>query len=250
MRTRIQQTTPRSSRRLFHLAAVVTGLTTRSAAAEPPIGPAPIVTVPRPRGIRHSYQTWLWFTAQGPIRDPLLAAVDLVAGFHADMHPANVTVRPALGLGLPDGFSIFAGYSYSLLWDAKHERGEEHVAFQQVAYLAPFSAVQLFGRVRGEERFRPGSDVGFRLRMLVQLNVPFWHRAPFQIVVWDELFLGLNQPADWQPALLDLNLVFAGIAWVPGPHFRAEVGYQGTLVPWPDEAAIAHCLSAGTLVSW
>ena len=166
------------------------------------------------------------------------------------MHPANLTVRPALGLGLPDGFSLFAGYSYSLLWDTRHERGEEHVAFQQVAYQAPFSAVQLFGRVRGEERFRPDSDVGFRLRMLVQLNVPLWYRAPFQVVLWDELFLGLNQPADWQPALLDLNLVFAGIAWVPDPRFRAEVGYQGALVPRPDETTIVHCLSAGTTVSW
>jgi hypothetical protein len=251
MGTCIPPTTARSSRRLVRLAAAaVTGLTARSAAAAPPVAPAPIEAVPRTPTIHSSYQTWVGFTAQGPIRDPLLMFVDLAGGFHGDMHPVAFVVRPALGLRLPHGFSVFAGYSYVSFWDAEHRRGEEHVAFQQVAYQAPFSVVELFGRARGEQRFRAGSDVGYRLRALVQLNVPFWRRAPLQVVLWNEAFLGLNQPGDWQPALMDQNLFFAGFGWQPDSHFRAEVGYQGALVPRPGDIEIVHCLSIGTSASW
>jgi hypothetical protein len=165
------------------------------------------------------------------------------------MSPAALIVRPALGLRLPHGLSVFAGYSYISFWDTAHRRGEEHVAFQQVGYQAPFTVVALFGRIRGEERFRAGSDVGLRLRALVQLSVPFWRRAPLEAVLWNEVFLGLSQPAKWQPEVLDMDLFFAGIGWSPDVHFRAEAGYQGTLVPRPNVTELVHCLSIGMVVS-
>lgn len=250
MGTCIQPTAARLPRRLAGLAAAVTGLAPRSAAAQAPVEPAPIEAEPRPSGVHSSYQTWLGFSLFGPIRDPLLLAIDFSGGFYSDMHPAALVVRPALGVKLPHGFSIFAGYSYASFWDDTRTRGEEHVAFQQVAYLAPFTAVDLFGRVRLEERFRAGSDPGYRLRTLVQLNVPLWEKAPLQVVLWDEIFFALNQPADWQPTVLDLDLFFAGFGWVPDRRFRAEIGYMGALAPRPDVTEWNHCLSVGTTAFW
>jgi hypothetical protein len=254
MGSSVQRVTARSPLGLVRLAAAaaaVTGLTTPGVrAAETPDGPAPVEEVKRTDHIQSSYQTWLAFTAQGAVVAPLLVFVDLVGGFHEDMHPAALVVRPAVGIGLPLRFSIFAGYTYSSFWGPDHERGEEHTAFQQVGYLAPFPVVELSARVRWEQRFRAGSDVGYRLRTMVGVDVLPWPRAPVRLVLWDEIFFGLNQPADWQPTALDQDLFFAGVAWTPSAHFRADIGYMGALAPRQDGTALAHCLSIGTTASW
>jgi hypothetical protein len=176
--------------------------------------------------------------------------VDLGGGFYEDMHPAGVTVRPGVGVKLPLGFSIFAGYAYSSFWSPKHERGEEQSAFQQVGFAAPTTAVELSARLRWEERFRAGSGVAYRLRTLVEVDVPLGRRSPWRIVLWDEIFFGLNQPADWQPTVLDLDMFFAGVAWTPNRHFRADAGYQGAVAPRKAETELVHCLSLSSTVSW
>lgn len=233
------------------LAAAVAGLSVgQVAAAQTLVGQPPAKPKPRTDHIQSSYQTWLGFTALGPIVDPLRASVDLGGGFHEDMHPAAVFVRPALGVALPHGFSIFAGYTYSSFWNARHQRGEEHTPFQQVLFVAPFSAVEVATRLRWEERIRPGSDVAFRLRTLVAIEVPLGDRAPVRLVIWDEIFFGLNQPADWQPTVLDQDLFFAGFAWTPDKHFRADAGYMGAVAPRSEATSLSHCLSISTLVTW
>lgn len=241
----------RSGRRFVHLAAAVAGITARSAAvAQTPIDRPPLETAPRTPPVQSYYQTWLGVTVTGVVHGPLLAFADLAGGFYPDMHPAALAVRPAVGVQLPLGFSAFAGYSYSSFWDEHHQRGEEHTLFQQIGYLAPFSPVLLSGRIRGEERVRSGSDVGVRLRALVQVEVPLWRRSPLEAVVSNEVFLGLNQPAAWQPELLDLDITYAGLAWLPDPHLRADAGYMIMLVPRPQETSAVHCLSLGATVTW
>jgi hypothetical protein len=249
MGTCFPPTARRSPRRLAGLAAAVTGLAARPAAAAPPMD-APLEEVPRTPPVHSSYQTWVGLTVQGAIVDPLRMFVDFSGGFHSDMHPAAIVVRPALGVSLPHGFSIFVGCSFASFWDEAHNRGEEQVVFQQVAYSASLPVVQLFARLRGEQRFRPDSDVAYRLRALVQLNVPFWSRAPLQLVLWDEIFVALNQPEDWQPTVLDLDLFFAGLGWDTDPNLRIEAGYMGMVAPRSSATDLIHTLSIGATVSW
>lgn len=250
MTTRIQPAASRSPRRLARLAAAVTLLAARSAAAEPSIDPGPIPPKPPTHRIQTSYQTWIGATAQGPIAGPVSVSADLVGGFDEAMRPAAVILSPAVRVKLPLGFSAAAGYSHLSLWDAEGRPVEEHLAFQYVAYQAPFTDVTLYGRVRAEERFRAGSDAGFRVRTLAQLVVPLWHKAPVDLVFSEELFLGLNQTARFQPEVLDLDLFYAAVGWSPSPHFRAEVGYQGAVVPRRDVTEIGHSLSISTTASW
>lgn len=252
MGTCIQPLDVRRRRRLARLAAAVTGFTARSAAAAgTPLDPATVEGGgPRTPPVHSSYQTWIGFSAAGPIRDPVLAFVDLYGGFHADMHPAALGVRPGVGVRLPHGFTAFAGYAYTSFWSDKHVRGEEHTAFEQVGYQAPFTVVALSARLRVEERFRPNSDVGVRARGLVFFAVPLWRGAPVQAELSNELFLGLNRPGDWQPVLVDLDLASAGLGWAVAPHFLVEGGYQAAIAPRPDEISLVHCLSLSTTVSW
>jgi hypothetical protein len=253
MGTRTRPMAARSRRFLagFAAAVTVTGLTASPADAQTPIAPPPVeVPPPRTPPVQNYYETSTFLTVAGPVVGSLHLVFDLGAAFHPDMHPASVMVRPGLALRLPLGLSIGAGYSYVSFWNVRHERGEEQAVYQQVGWEAPVPGMEVFARLRGEARLRERSDVALRLRMLGQLGVPLWNRAPLLFVLWNEVFLGLNQPAPFQPRLLDQDVFFVGMGWGPHPHFRADFGYQGAIVPRPDETALVHALSISAAASW
>ena len=97
MGTCIRPTTAWFSRRLVLLAAATIGLAARVAAAEDPrADPASIVATPRKPSVSHSYQTWAGYTAQGTLRDPVFAFVDLVAGFYEADSERLAAIRHAI----------------------------------------------------------------------------------------------------------------------------------------------------------
>lgn len=242
----MKPTTARSPGRLVRLAAALgVLLAAPSASAQEPAENAP-----SPSPVEASYQTWTSLTAQGKLYDRLVFLFELHGRFYDDMHPYQVLVRPALGYKLPHGFMVFAGYGYTPSWTDDRGYVEEHRAWQQLSYDAPFSAVTISARARMEERFRPDSDAAYRLRVMARINVPLGLSVPLQTVVWDELFLGLDQAQPWQPELLDQNRLFLGLGWVFGPHFRTDVGYLSHVIPRPSATTVHHCLAINALVSW
>jgi hypothetical protein len=236
----------RSSGHLVCIAVIAAAsLGARSAAAEGQT-PAP----PSPPPVKSSYQTWTSLSALGPIYGNLLFFMDLHGRFYDDMHPYQILVRPALGYKLPHGFSVFAGYGFTPSWNDKREFAEEHRAWQQLSYEAPIKAVKLTARARVEERFRPESDVAYRLRTMVRVNVPLGLPIPLQTVVWDELFLGLNTEVKWQPEVMDQNRLFVGLGYVFNKNFRLDVGYMSHIIPRPDATTVHHCLNIAGGVTW
>ncbi|MEZ4317592.1 MAG: DUF2490 domain-containing protein [Myxococcota bacterium] len=132
-------------------------------------------------------------------------------------------VRPGLGVDLGGGLAVWAGYA----WVATATPGDlasEHRVWEQVTWNR--GGKRISGGLRGrlEQRFGPGSGaVGLRVRGFgrVQADVA----GPFSLVVWDELFVGLNDTPRG-PAGLDQNRLFAGPAWRAG-SLRAEAGVLG-----------------------
>jgi len=242
----MMQITARSPRRIVRLAvAASVYLAARAASAETPVD-AP----PSPPPVHASYQTWTSLTVQGPIADRLLFLTELHGRFYDDMHPFQVLLYPALGYRLPHGFSVFAGYAFTPSWNEEREYAEEHRAWQQIVYEAPFTQLRLVGRARLEERVRAGSDVGYLLRTMVRLEVPLGLPVPLRTVLWEELFWGLDQPAAWQPEPIDQDLLFVGFGWVLGPHLRTDVGYLGQVLPRRDATTAHHSLAINAVASW
>jgi hypothetical protein len=134
-------------------------------------------------------------------------------------------VRPGVGWRVDDGVDVYAGYARVTLHRDGGDLGEDRFWQQALYPLGKFGGATLSGRTRLEQRWREtGDDTGWRLRQFVRLGVPI-EGGPFSIVVWDEVFLGLND-ADWgQASGYDQNRLFLGAAWRVNDRVRLEGGY-------------------------
>ena len=108
-------------------------------------------------------------------------------------------------------------------------------------------------RSRLEQRYRSdeGDDVGYRFRQFIR-----WSKAlneNWSMVVWDELFFGLNN-TDWgQDNGLDQNRLYVGPAYQISEKWRVEFGYLNNYIDLPgnDTNAITnHNLSLTFFGSW
>lgn len=196
-----------------------------------------------PPPVRASYQTWTALIVNIPLRDRLSLLLDTHGRFYDDMHPYLLLFQPGLGYDLGHGLSAFAGYGFTPGWNDARELAEEHRAWEHLVYSTPLGGMTFVSRLRFEERFRPGSDTGLRMRALARLNMPLGLPIPLQTVVWDEIFFGLTQPGKWQPDALDQNWIWTGLGYPFDRALRLDVGYLGQVVPRKDATTVHHALS-------
>ena len=137
-----------------------------------------------------------------------------------------VIMRPGLGLRATPWLSLWAGYAWVPVFRAG-ERRDEHRFWQQlIATHATDDEIKLQSRTRFELRFADsGDDTGLRIREFVRAG---WMKKSWvvQPVVWDELFVGLND-TDWGlSAGYDQNRLFVGVALPTVASWaRFEAGY-------------------------
>lgn len=156
-------------------------------------------------------------------------------------------VRPGIGWTFSPALAVHAGYAYvPTLTDAGPNRREQRT-WQQVILGHAVGATKLLARGRLEQRFGAGDDVQHRLRVLARGQ---WQPKPdlgLQLVVWDELFVGIND-ADWGPlAGYDQNRLFMGLGTdskVKG--VRVEAGYQ--IVHLRGDGPLVHVLAVNMSV--
>ncbi|MBX3161125.1 MAG: DUF2490 domain-containing protein [Deltaproteobacteria bacterium] len=122
-------------------------------------------------------------------------------------------VRPALGWAITQDLFVHAGYAYIPTDLDDGATATEQRIWQQVIYngtIDPQLKYQLRGRA--EQRFGPDAGVGVRLRALGRLQWQASQRAPVHLVVWDEVFFGVNETTNFKLQGFDQNRTFAGIA--------------------------------------
>lgn len=154
--------------------------------------------------------------------------LQLWADLHARRGPVDTVliIRPAVGIRFGKFFAAHAGYAWIPTFINGNEAANEHRIWQQFIATVPFAETWSFqSRTRFEQRFAQGNDkVGLRLRQFVRLGWKF--SGPFQVLIWEEIFLGLNDPG-WAVQGYDQNRVFGGFgADIPGLGGRLELGYM------------------------
>ncbi|MCA9580148.1 MAG: DUF2490 domain-containing protein [Myxococcales bacterium] len=157
-------------------------------------------------------------------------------------------VRPGFGWHLHSAVSLWAGYLWNpTLIDGAANR-VEHRPWQQLQISLPGPSVSFLLRSRFEQRWVEGNGTaGFRARQLAraQLRVT----DDWAAVLWDEIFVALNDTPWGQSSGLDQNRLFLGAAWMPVHHVRIEPGYLMVWIPRTTGDTIAHALSLNFFVT-
>jgi hypothetical protein len=135
--------------------------------------------------------------------------------------------RPAVGWAFSPSLFAHVGYAWIATDPDDATVTSEHRIWQQGLYngtATPALKYQL--RARVEQRFGPSSGVGHRVRGLGRVQWQPSARVPLQLIVWDELFIGVNETTDFTLQGFDQNRAFAGIgADTSVKGLRVEAGY-------------------------
>lgn len=166
---------------------------------------------------------WSGVFLQSALHEPGQSGPRLWLDLHARRDGGRFlgVIRPALGYDLSRQTSVYAGYAWIPSASPGSALAHEHRLWQQLLWATSRDKLGASLRPRLEQRFSSGAQgVGLRVRLMGrgQLDLP----APLALVVWDEVFLGLNDA--FLPAGFDQNRLFLGPA-LKGDGFRVEVGY-------------------------
>lgn len=105
-------------------------------------------------------------------------------------------VRPGVGYKLSSDTTLWLGVARVTI-DSDNGSIEEDRVWQQATYsLSKFMDGTISSRSRLEQRFRSdeGDDTGYRFRQFIRWSKPL--NKQWSMVVWDEVFFGLND-TDW-----------------------------------------------------
>ncbi len=188
------------------------------------------------------FQTWSMVATRADFSNKLSLWMDN----HVRQGPDStlMILRPALGYRPTPWATAWAGYGWFPRYfeDGSQASRHEHRTWQQLSLHLSEPTFVLASRSRFEQRlFHTSSQVGLRARELIRgmarLSNTFW------AVVTDEVLWQLNT-TDWGlQSGFDQNRLFLGIAYLPNPHLRIEVGYLNVIVPRKAITTTSHVLS-------
>lgn len=176
-------------------------------------------------------QLWLVGVASGPFlpaSERVLGWLELQTRFGEDMGDLSQTLaRAALGWRVGPRLDLYAGYGrIDTLVDGGDDIGENRFWQQALFQVAKPLGGALSGRTRLEQRWdERDDDVGWRLRQFVRYAYRF-EGTRWSLVLWDEVFLALND-TDWGARSgFDQNRGFVGGAFHLTDALRVEAGYM------------------------
>jgi len=156
-------------------------------------------------------------------------------------------VRPGIGYALDERFTIWAGYGWIRTSPATVPDMDEHRIWQQLTWSEPLGRLTLGFRSRLEQRFvETGDDTGLRFRQLVSWRQPCACDDKYSFVLWDEVFIHLND-TDWGAnSGFDQNRCFIGFGLKhdTDSRWRVEIGYLNQHIERPNRGNLTnHLLS-------
>lgn len=142
-------------------------------------------------------------------------------------HFDQLILRPALFYKLNPQTSVWVGYDSIMTHPAGGSAFRENRVWQQLQHQFDEVAGFTFtSRSRLEQRKREDfSDQSYRLRQMLRVTRPSgWHPG-LSWLVYDELFINLNQ-TDWGVQRgIDQNRLFVGVNWTLSHVANVDVGY-------------------------
>ncbi len=191
------------------------------------LGAAPLA-----RAVEADGQLWNAITATGRFEEGGRSRhwLEAQARFGEDASRLGQTLlRAGVGFEATRTGSLWLGYAHIHTEPAGAARNRtEHRLWQQWLWSPrrSLAGFELLARSRLEQRrFEDFDDTGWRARQFLRLARPLDAEGHWSLVLWDELFVHLDD-TDWGADRgLDQNRAFAGVARRLGPALRLEAGY-------------------------
>lgn len=199
---------------------------------------------PASAGTDSDAQAWFTASASGAIAGRLLGQAELITRFSNDADGLyEAEIGGFLGYRLTDRVSLWAGYVRVPRYARDARTVVEDRTRQQVTadLGAPFGG-RLSGRVRLEQRFRSGGDIGWRLRPQLKFARAL-KKDGIALVASHESFLPLND-TDWgQRSRYERMRNFVGLQLPVAGTVAAEIGYLNQYNFRAGRDAVDHVLS-------
>lgn len=172
---------------------------------------------------------WFSLYSQGPLpKENFYWSLDIHPRWREEGRNFDTLIlRPSLIYKITPKTSIWTGYDTINNHPAGQSSFQENRLWEQVMHqFEPFGALTLTVRTRFEQRDREDySDIAHRLRQMVRATTPSSLHQQLSWVVWNELFINLNQ-TDWGVMRgTDQNRLFLGANWKFDELSNLEVGY-------------------------
>ncbi len=172
---------------------------------------------------------WFSLYTQGPLpKENFYWSLDIHPRWREEgRHFDTLILRPSLFYKISPKTSVWLGYDTIKNHPQSQASFQENRLWEQVMHqFEPFSGLTLTVRTRFEQRDREDySDIAHRLRQMVRATTPSSLHQQLSWVVWNELFINLNQ-TDWGVMRgTDQNRLFLGANWKFDELSNLEVGY-------------------------
>jgi hypothetical protein len=155
-------------------------------------------------------------------------------------------IRPSVTYRLNDTFTVTAGYAHILTDLDGRQPFSENRPWQQLGYSIYGNdyGLNVSGRTRLEQRFvELGDDVGWRVRQMLRVELPFQEKGQTKGVLWNETFVGLNSTSWGQRNDLDQSRTFLGVMTPVTENIQVEAGYLNQWINRPGEDLINHAFA-------
>ncbi len=172
---------------------------------------------------------WFSLYTQGPLpKENFYWSLDIHPRWREEgRHFDTLILRPSLFYKISPKTLVWLGYDTIKNHPQSQASFQENRLWEQVMHqFEPFSGLTLTVRTRFEQRDREDySDIAHRLRHMVRATTPSSLHQQLSWVVWNELFINLNQ-TDWGVMRgTDQNRLFLGANWKFDDLSNLEVGY-------------------------
>ncbi|WP_232410974.1 DUF2490 domain-containing protein [Methylophilus sp. 5] len=142
-------------------------------------------------------------------------------------HFDQLILRPSVFYKFNPKTSVWLGYDTIISHPPSQSSQRENRLWQQFQYqFDEVASVTLTSRTRLEQRRREDfQDVGHRLRQMVRVTTPLPVHPKLSLVMFDELFVNLNQTEWGAQRGIDQNRFFIGANWKFSDFSNVETGY-------------------------
>lgn len=147
-------------------------------------------------------------------------------------HFDQLILRPSVFYKLNPKASVWLGYDTIINHPASQGTHKEKRLWQQFQYqFDEVANVSFLSRTRVEQRRREDfQDVGHRVRQMVRASTPSKIHPHLSWVVFDELFVNLNQTEWGVRRGIDQNRLFLGVNWKFSDFSNVDIGYLNQFV--------------------